>query len=256
MRKISPIFCLLFSVSFAFSGCGKSETTKKEPAPAVPDTKPSDAAKTPATKAPADAGVREQMQEHYAAIRTIERAIVIGDKATARSQAQALAEHTPTKGVTEYAEEIEAVKAAALSLSKEESIEGLAKGAAELASLCGHCHLVTTRITSFEWTEPPAEDGSAMDRMQRHLWAMDRLWEGLVGPSEMSWDEGSKVLGVNPFPVDKLPVDAEFQAEAKKQLAAIADLAKQASKAKELADRSKVYGALLETCSGCHTKLR
>ena len=95
-----------------------------------------------------------------------------------------------------------------------------------------------------------------MDRMQRHLWAMDRLWEGLVGPSEMAWQEGSKILAANPFPADALPIPKDLQPVAKKQLAAIAALAKQAGAATELADRSKVYGELLSTCSGCHSKLR
>ena len=95
-----------------------------------------------------------------------------------------------------------------------------------------------------------------MDRMQRHLWAMDRLWEGLVGPSEMAWQEGSKVLAANPFPANALPISEDLQPVAKKQLAAIAALAKQAGSVTELADRSKLYGKLLGTCSGCHSKLR
>jgi mono/diheme cytochrome c family protein len=143
-----------------------------------------------------------------------------------------------------------------LALAKEESIEGLARGAATLASRCGSCHLATTSITTFSWTEAPADDGDSKARMQRHLWAMDRLWEGLVGPSEMSWQEGTVVLLAAPFPVDRLPVDAKSQADAKVQLAKIAALAQKAKGAVEAEDRMAVYGELLGTCSGCHTKNR
>lgn len=254
MRIIIPVLFVFLAAPLASIGCGKSEP-KKDPAPASPVAAAKDAAKQPAAAAPADAGIREHMQEHFESIRTIERAIVIGDMETARKQSQWLADHPSAKGVTDYAEEIEDVRLAAAALAKEENLEGMAHGAAKLASLCGHCHLVTTSITSFEWTEPPGEEGSAKDRMQRHLWAMDRLWEGLVGPSEMAWQEGSRVLAANPFSADALPIHKDLQPVAEKQLAAIAALAKEAGAATELADRSKVYGELLGTCSGCHTKL-
>lgn len=255
MRMITPALCLFLVAPLVSIGCGKSEP-KKDPDPATQPTAAKDAAKQPASTGTTDAGLREHMQKHFESIRTIERAIVVGDIETAQKQSQWLAEHAAATKVAEYAEENEAVRAAAAALAKEEKLEDMAHGAAKLASLCGHCHLVTTSITSFEWSEPPAAEGSAKDRMQRHLWAMDRLWEGLVGPSEISWQEGSKVLQTNPFPVDALPIDKESQPEAEERLATLAALAKEAGAATDLADRSKVYGELLGTCSGCHSKLR
>ena len=252
MRIMYPAIAVSAIALLAFSACKKGEESKKEPVSAA---QPKDATEAPAATATTDAGAREQMQEHYETIREIERAIVSGDTATAREHAQRLADHTPSAAVAAHADEIESVKLAAATLAKEENLDALAHGAANLASLCGHCHLVTTKITSFEWVEVPEEGGSAADRMQRHMWAMDRLWEGLVGPSEMSWQEGSKVLAAAPFPVDQLPVDAAFHANAKAQLAAIAGMAKRASAATEAAERSKVYGELLGTCAGCHNSL-
>jgi hypothetical protein len=235
-------------------GCGKSEP-KKKPAPTTPEAVAKDAAKLPAASASMDAGIREHMREHFESIRSIERAIIVGDKDTAREQAKTLAEH-PSIELADYEEEIEAVRVAAAALAKEESLEKMAQGGAQLASLCGHCHLVTTSITTFEWSEPPAESGTASERMQRHLWAMERLWEGLVGPSEMSWREGSKVLQASPFPADKLPIKKDLQPAAKKQLASIAALAVRAGAATERADQVTIYGELLGTCSGCHAHLR
>jgi hypothetical protein len=235
----------------AVSACGKSE-----PAAAPAASTVEDAPKAPAAPAQIDAGVKEHMQEHFEAIRRIERAIVVGDTATAREQAQWLADHAAQDEIAKYSDELALVQKAAQALVDSNTTEKMAGNAANLASLCGHCHLVTTSITSFEWTEAPTESGGAKERMQRHLWAMDRLWEGLVGPSEMSWKEGTRVLLAKPFPAEALAIDGKALADAKTHLNKIAELAKEASTATGLSDRARVYGELLGTCSTCHAKTR
>lgn len=254
MRVITPALCLALVAQLMAVGCGKSEP-KQKPDPTTPEVVAKDAAKLPAALAPTDAGIREHMREHFESIRSIERAIIVGDMDTARKVAATLAEH-PAIELVDYAEEIEAVRVAAAALAKSESLEKMAQGGAQLASLCGHCHLVTTSITTFEWSEPPPEVGTASERMQRHLWAMERLWEGLVGPSELSWREGSRVLQASPFPADQLPIKKDLQPAAKKHLASIAALAVRAGAATEKAEQVKIYGELLSTCSGCHAHLR
>jgi cytochrome c553 len=254
MRASKIIIPVLLLAPLTLGACGKKDAEK--PVEPKVEAKVEDAAKTPATAPTTDAGLKAHMKEHFEAIRQIERAIVVGDSETAKQQATWLAEHAAQGEIAEYADEIKAVQDAAKAVAESDSMETMASGAAKLAGLCGHCHLVTTSIASFEWTEAPKESGEAKERMQRHLWAMDRLWEGLVGPSEMSWQEGTKVLLAKPFPVDALPVDDKAAPAAKAQLEKIPALAKKASTAVEIADRTKVYAELLGTCSSCHAKTR
>lgn len=241
----------------AMSACGKSEpAADKEKVPTLAAPRDAVAVSTPAAVAELDAGLKVHMQEHFDAIRVIERAIVVGDTESAKEQARWLAEHATLSAVAKYPDEVKAVQIAAQALVHSESLALMASGAAHLASLCGGCHLATTSVTSFEWTPAPAENGGAKERMQRHLWAMDRLWEGLVGPSDMSWQEGAAVLLSKPFPAEALLIDGRPLPDAEHRLRKITALAKEASGAARASDRARVYGELLATCSACHAQFR
>ncbi len=228
--------------------CGKSE---KEPAPAVtPQPTPA----TPARPAPIDGGLQAHMKEHFESIRSVERAIVLGDMTLAKREAEALANHQSAQEIENYSEEIEGVRATATAIAKAETLAVMAASAATLATQCGSCHLITNSITSFEWTEAPVPNETGADRMQRHRWAMDRLWEGLVGPSQHSWRAGATVLQADPMPASMLSLHGMPEADAKAKLATLQSLATKAQSLESLDDRAKLYGELLTTCSGCHTK--
>jgi hypothetical protein len=81
--------------------------------------------------------------------------------------------------------------------------------------------------------------------MARHLWAADRLWEGLVGGAEDAWGQGLEVLAATPLPAAQLGATREPLA---RKLQSIATGAR-----KGPADHAAVYGELLTTCAGCHT---
>ena len=240
----------IFMVSLVLAfGCGKD---KPEAKPVTPP--PAVAPQEPQAVVSIDAGLKEHMHDHFSAIRKIERAIVQGDTKAAEEQATWLASHDPSAEISTHQEQLDSLRTAAQAVASSTSLEQSAKAAAALASECGACHLATTSIASFEWTELPAAGDKVVDRMLRHQWAMDRLWEGLVGPSEMSWSDGAAVLAAEP-----MEFPAEFS-EAKRSagtalLAKVQSLAKRAQTADGLSARAEIYGDLLNTCSGCH-KLR
>lgn len=239
-------------LTLALVGCGKSEDKAPTKAPEPLVQKP----ETPARPAPIDGGLQAHMRGHFESIHSIELAITQGNMEEAKAQATKLASHQSTEEVESYTEEVQAVRDAATAVAQGDSLGGMAASAALLASQCGHCHIITSSITSFEWTEAPMADSTGPDRMQRHRWAMERLWEGLVGPSQSSWTAGAAVLKADPVPASVLTLKGMPEEEAKAKLTALQELATRAESAITLPTRTTLYGELLGTCSACHTKVQ
>ena len=240
------------ALAVALCACGKSEPRPESQTPSEVFPVPA----PPARPAPVDGGLQAHMRDHFESIRSIERAIVVGDLPQARDQAVKLASHQSNPEIESYSQEVQAVRDAAAAIAASETHADMAIGAAVLASQCGHCHLLTSSITSFEWTEAPASNQSGAERMQRHRWAMDRLWEGLVGPSEQSWTAGAALLGQAPASATGLPLGDMSEGDAKARLTNLAELGRKASSATDQAERTAIYGELLATCSACHTTVQ
>lgn len=234
----------------ALIGCRSSGgDDKARPAP-DPSPQP-DAIVTPA---PPEPTLKEHMQGHFTAIRDIERALVAGDLDTARDRAKWLAEHRPPDATAGWEPHLEAVKKAATALTSASDMASATDLAAALGTECASCHVTTTAITSFPHVELPDADGGNKSAMLRHQWAADRLWEGLIGPSQSSWVQGAEVLSGAPFvPQVSLAAPEKKTVEAFAQQ--VHDLGREAVAA-EADARASLYARLLRTCSGCHAIAR
>ena len=88
--------------------------------------------------------------------------------------------------------------------------------------------------------------------MVRHIWAADRMWEGLVGPSEEAWLAGAEALS------ETGPALAEaFRASLPAGVLAgfleeVNALANQAITSNERGERPGIYGRILDACHRCH----
>jgi cytochrome c553 len=95
-----------------------------------------------------------------------------------------------------------------------------------------------------------AEPTDQRSRMHRHEWAVDRLWEGLIAPSDSSWAEGADVLESAPFmPQLAVREGGEAIETLGQRLHAFGRRAAAESSAE---GRAKLYGELLTTCASCH----
>ena len=198
--------------------------------------------------------LKEHMQGHFTAITEIERALVANDLARAKERATWLAEHRPHDAVESWEPHLDAVAEAARSLAASEDLAGAAKLAATLGNECAACHLETTAITSFPYAELPAAGSDTKSQMKRHQWAADRLWEGLIGPSELSWIQGAEILAAGEFvPQVTLPDDKRAEVAA---FASKAHALGRAAVDAERSARSNLYAELLVTCSSCHAIAR
>jgi hypothetical protein len=75
------------------------------------------------------------------------------------------------------------------------NIDGLAAATGQMRGTCGSCHTASNsgprvRIGG----DPPTGVGELANRMIEHLWDADRILEGLIGPSDTSWNAGATGL--------------------------------------------------------------
>lgn len=189
------------------------------------------------------------MRSHFRETALIRKAVIDGKLADAVGPADALA-RTEGLGKIEPAwqSSIDVLQYAARRIQHGSDIPAAAAAVADIGIACGACHKASKgpRPTP---TAPPSNDGSLEGRMQRHVWATERLWEGIYAPSDASWKAGADALSGEPFPkevVDRGGVHARSVAERFKTIVATLG----AKKAPDT--RGQAYASLLETCSACH----
>lgn len=188
------------------------------------------------------ARLRFHMQRHFDDLRGVERLLIAGRLAEAKSLAFLLSRPVREVGPAEALH----VSEAALALSGAASLDEACRLEPRVAAACADCHRRTGTSPSFAhaWPPPP-DDPEPRARMARHLWAADRLWEGLVGASDQAWRAGLEVLAAQPL--SSLP-DAAGPRLQRLAVAALAEVARDTP-----ADRVRTYGELLVTCAACHT---
>ncbi|MDJ0655415.1 MAG: hypothetical protein QNJ40_14730 [Xanthomonadales bacterium] len=123
----------------------------------------------------------------------------------------------------------------------------LAVQVARVGEACGACH-ASNRVQPFFASRQPQEPTgeSLAARMGRHIWAADRMWEGLVSHSLASWQAGAKLLARDPFLMSS---SSKVPAE---RVQEVSDLATEAAAPGSWNKRAEVYGRFLATCVGCH----
>ena len=88
------------------------------------------------------------------------------------------------------------------------------------------------------------------DVLLRHVWAADRMWQGLVGPSSGAWADAAAVLAESPLyeaPEGKLMNDAARAFAVQVVDAGVATLTAASS-----TERIDLYGDFLGACGSCH----
>jgi hypothetical protein len=92
--------------------------------------------------------------------------------------------------------------------------------------------------------------------MIRHRWAADRLWEGLIGPSDTAWTAGASALIDAPLYTDALTRDVEQYEPVTALTWTVHDIGARALMESDLTARAALYGQLLGTCAHCHELLK
>jgi hypothetical protein len=143
------------------------------------------------------------------------------------------------------------VRDRAARLATASGVEEACRREAQLAEACGGCHVASGAMLEFRSPGRLPPDQPTIDaRMARHLWATDRLWEGVVGGADDSWADGLDVLAAAPL---SSPSISGSRLPFARRLQTLADRTRQRRSTEGAGDRARSYGEILVVCTGCHT---
>lgn len=230
---------LAFAALCVLPVCKPSSDTAEPPAP-VPATQEGDMSQE-----------ASPMAEHFLEASKIKDNIVYGELASTKKPAQWLidnvvADQLPVK----WRPHVPKVHAGAKTVVNAEDMATASKGASEIALACGACHQDVGIDVAPSFKPLPLEDDTSFGEMDRHGFAVDRMWEALIGPSDKAWEEGTGMLADAPMEADEAP------AEVKDLAARVHGLAAGAKAVTDPGERAAQFAEILTTCTDCHAKTR
>lgn len=194
------------------------------------------------------------MHLRFTRVMDIQTGVVLGDLGRANEAAQWLTQQEEDRSFpTRSAEYQTEMRRTAALIAEEDDLQSIAIQAGSLAATCGSCHQAMGDGPRFVVGSQPAEGESTPAHMIRHLWAVDRMWEGLVGPSEEAWAAGTSELSLGWEATEEMIFRSGSPERARNFLDRLIRLGSSAEDASTQKDRGALYGAVLRTCDGCHS---
>ena len=250
------------------AGCGAASQSDGAPDAAPPTPAPSEpAASPPATSEPANeapkpteihadrkdpegGSLRQRlMKSHFNQTAAIREAVISGKIGKAVRPADAL---TDMEGVEtlpkQWQVSVKQLQGASKRIREGSNIQEVAAATADIGRACATCHAAVSG-PKIKVGDPPAQSDKMADRMKRHMWATERLWEGIYGPSDAAWKAGAAALEMDSFPKQTI---AKGGVHAHSSAARFSKLSKSAANNKTGEQRAKLYSQLLTTCAPCH----
>jgi mono/diheme cytochrome c family protein len=196
--------------------------------------------------------LQEIMGDHFLLTAWARDAIIYGELDALRTPLMKLADFKYPAAISTGVAELQA---AARATAKAGTLAEAAAGVAAMGRVCGECHkkrdlgIEVKRQTFAEPTKGKHAD-TIDTRMFRHGWAAERLWEGLVAPSDHAWQAGAAALAHAPKQTPKMNRPASDALA--RQLRDMRALGVRASTASSMEERASVYALTLATCAQCH----
>lgn len=206
----------------------------------------------PATLVDDVRAIQERMHARFASVQRIERGVVTNNLDEVRAGASVIASLDEPKALPAWQPYVSAMRDAGRNLMRAGDPVEAARLTAELGRQCGRCHQAIGAEIAFR--EPPRRDvGPTLhDTMQGHEWAVARMWEGVIAPSEERWARGAGALERAPLTY----VAESGELGIADNVATIRQLARRAPALASHTERAALYGQLLATCAGCHATIR
>lgn len=193
----------------------------------------------------------QEMQTHAAQTRTARLAIIDGNLQLATQAGTALLARIPAWTLPGSARTLEpALIVPARALAEATTLEAAALALGDIGVACGSCHAAQGSALELKTPAPPPVTEGFSEQMQRVHWASERMWQGLILPSEEAIAESVSVLdtlpaaGFHPERMTALPAAAVETDGNVHQLAALITTR-----------RGWAYGSMLAACASCHTNL-
>lgn len=195
--------------------------------------------------------LQEHMAFHFSEIGRVQAALVRGDLEAAREPARAIWLQTDHPDLPRGVDSpVHDLRRSAHRTASATTLEEAARATGEMGAACARCHHAAGTGPALAQEFPPLGT-SEVDRMARHRWAADRMWEGIIGDDDQVWLAGAQALTDSPLVPASCPDCAAVQDLARD----VHDLGMEARRVDRLQARAGLYGRLLTTCSGCHELL-
>ena len=192
------------------------------------------------------------MLRHYDHARSLSSAAIFGRPALAMAAAAAIRQEGPMSGMSaEAGPAYRAFVASVAAVEQADDRSELALSAAVVARQCGECHLASGLGPSFELGRP-VEAVTPRDHLRVLAWASSRMWESLIGGSDLAWRAGARALSGQRLDEDLYASRASDLDAARGLAARLHDLGVRALSSSERGERAALLGEVWGTCSGCH----
>lgn len=198
--------------------------------------------------------IKAHMRDHFAAATDLQRAIITGRLTEARELANWLATH-PMPEREGWAPYLEEMRFAARAIEAAPDVPAAGGQLGRLGRACSACHEAQHAKLSFAASAPPAMGNTLEAQMRRHRWAAERMWEGVIAPSEARWLAGARVLAMTPFDVRRA-MHAKPNADVVELSDRLRNAGRRAGELRDHDARAVFYGEMMATCAGCHSIAR
>lgn len=197
------------------------------------------------------------MHEHQAYLSQIKNAVISGDLDAVREPARWLAEHpTPAEIPAGWYSHVESMRAAARAALTAIDPATAGQAVAQMAGSCGSCHDANNVYDQFAFQSEPEDAPGNVAHMLRHQWAADRMLEGLIGPSDEAWQQGSNLLLEVPLTPREMHAEKDTEKSVRAMARRVHSLGGEAAVEYDFANRVAIYGRFLGSCAACHAQTR
>lgn len=195
------------------------------------------------------------MHGHLDEVGAIKAAVIAGDLEGVIEPATWLATHEEPAGMPQaWQPYVEEMRLYAARAANAKDLVTAASAVSEIGRSCGGCHQATGFKVAFGMDErPPSDVQNLRTQMQRHLWAADRMWDGLIGPSDAAWQRGNDILTEVQLTAGDITDEPAKKAQVSGLVARARSLGEQGSMATSAELRSGLYGEFLALCASCHS---
>jgi cytochrome c553 len=196
------------------------------------------------------------MKAHFVRAMKMQDAVLSGNLGAAQVQARWLASHDKEEAPEGWHPYLKTFQTQASAVANAASIDDAAAAVAQIARACGDCHAANHAKPKFGSSPVIGKAANVKAHMTAQLEALDRLWDGLVIPSDKAWTEGAGLLAHVAVPQKALQKEGLDKADSATLLAeTLRRLSSSAAKAGK-SDRPQTYAQLLTTCVACHVSVR
>ena len=237
--KALSTLALLPMLGMALQGCGGKPSASQSTGASPQD--------------PAEQSRVTNMHMHFDDINAILLALISGNLVSARTLATKVRHGFSGEQPVGWKPFIERTIASAEILEVTDDLAIAAGIAATMAGTCGDCHVAeNAAVINQTAMPPPHEEDPFSDFMTQHRWGADRMWEGIIGPSDEAWRAGAKALATTDLSADDVGEHLIMTPEIEALLVQVRRDSAAAPTTEGAENRQKLYGSFLAGCASCH----